>query len=599
MNENVSNVFGKIRWPRPLAGLQGVTLADVPREVSAGITLAALMIPLNIGYAQVAGLPPVAGLYAAIIPLAVFALLTSSRHLVTSPDASMAGLVGAALVAFAVPGDPLRLQYALALAVICGLVFFVFWFFRLAFLANFLSRAVMAGFITGLGIEVFTNQVRKVLAAPHVVDAGMALAAAERIKEAMASSVETEGYFVELVALFDSIPRANLYSVAIGVGAFLIVRLMKRYAPKIPGALVALVLLTVIVAAFDLASKGVGVLGAMPSGPPALTLPGIPIADYLRLLPSALAIVAILLCEGLLVVRSYSSKYGYKVDGDQMLFAYGAANLAAGFTGSLVTGNSPSRSAAMDASGARSQLPSLVAAGTIAVVMLFFTDVLAFLPNAALAGIVANAVLSLIEVHELRELWRMRRSEFLIAAACLLSVLVLGPLRAVAIAFLLSLVDLIRRASRPETSVLEETPDGSHFVPVGVGEATRHSGLVIYRFGAPLYFANSTLFLDEVEQLLDRAPTPVRWFVLDAEAMVDVDTTGAEVLRQAITMLDGRDVTFAVSRADRSFRSWLERYELMELIDKNRFYPTNRHAAAAFREDPERVGQSDPAKRRD
>ncbi len=596
MSENAPSVATKISWPRPFVGLQGVTLADVPREVSAGITLAALMIPLNIGYAQVAGLPPVAGLYAAIIPLAVFALLTSSRHLVTSPDASMAGLVGAALVAFAAPGDPLRLQYALALALICGLLFFVFWFFRLAFLANFLSRAVMAGFITGLGIEVFTNQVRKILAAPHVAEAGSGvLMAAERLKETMASSVETEGYFLELVALFDSIPRANLYSVAIGIGAFVIVRQLKRYAPKVPGALVALVLLTVIVAVFDLAQKGVGVLGAMPSGPPALTLPAIPAADYLRLLPSALAIVAILLCEGLLVVRSYSSKYGYRVDGDQMLFAYGAANLAAGFTGSLVTGNSPSRSAAMDAAGARSQLPSLMAAVTIAVVMLFFTDVLAFLPNAALAGIVANAVLSLIEVHELRELWRMRRSDFWIAAVCLLSVLALGPLRAVLIAFLLSTIDVIRRASRPETAALEEAPDGSHFVPVAAGQASGSSGLLIYRFGAPLYFANATLFLDEVERLIARAPTPVRWFVLDAEAMVDVDTTGAEVLRQAITMLAQRDVTFAVSRADRSFRSWLEKYELMELIDPSRFYPTNRHAAAAFRGDAERaVPESDP-----
>jgi len=256
MSENSSGVFANIRWPRLFAGLQGFKLADAPREFSAGITLAALMIPLNIGYAQVAGLPPVVGLYAAIIPLAIFALFTSSRHLVTSPDASMAGLVGAALVAFAAPGDPLRLQYALALALLCGLIFFVFWLFRLAFLANFLSRAVMAGFITGLGIEVFTNQVRKILAAPHSVDPGMALVAAERIKDAMASSVETQGYFVELVALFDAIPETNLWSLAIGVSAFLIVRLMKRYTPKIPGALVALVLLTVIVALFDLGAKG-------------------------------------------------------------------------------------------------------------------------------------------------------------------------------------------------------------------------------------------------------------------------------------------------------------------------------------------------------
>ena len=293
------------------------------------------------------------------------------------------------------------------------------------------------------------------------------LQAAQQLHDTMATSVNTEGYFLELVALFDSIPHANLWSVAIGVSAFLIVRLMKRYTPRIPGALVALVLLTVVVAYFDLSAKGVGVLGAMPSGAPTLTLPAIPFADYLRLLPGALAIVAILLCEGLLVVRSYSSKYNYKVDGDQMLFAWGAANVAAGFTGSLVTGNSPSRSAAMDASGARSQLPSLVAAGTILVVMLFFTDTLAFLPNAALAGIVANAVLALIEVHHLRELWRMRRSEFWIAAVCLLSVLVLGPLKAVLIAFLLSTIDVIRRASRPDTAALLEAPDGSHFIPAG------------------------------------------------------------------------------------------------------------------------------------
>jgi MFS superfamily sulfate permease-like transporter len=226
---------------------------------------------------------------------------------------------------------------------------------------------------------------------------------------------------------------------------------------------------------------------------------------------------------------------------------------------------------------------------TIAIVMLFFTDVLAYLPNAALAGIVANAVLSLIEVHELRELWRMRRSEFWIAAVCLLSVLVLGPLRAVLIAFLLSTIDVIRRAASPETSALLEAPDGSYFAPADAGQVGSATGLVVYRFGAPLYFANSTLFRDEIDQLIARAPAPVRWFVLDAEAMVDIDTTGAGVLRQVITNLVSHDITFVVSRADRSFRFWLEKYELMELIDESRFYPTNRHAAAAFREEPARV----------
>src|SRR5512135_583002 len=215
----------KVQWPSVFAGLQGMTLANLPSEVSAVITLAALIIPLNIGYAQVAGLPPVFGLYAGIIPLAIYALFTSSRHVVGSPDAPISAILGALLLGFAPIGDPLRVQYALALAVMCGLLFFVFWLFRLAFLANFLSRAVLAGFITGLGIEVLTNQVRKILGASHILYGSGLAAIAEQLHGAMATSVKTTGYFVELIALFESVPHANLYSVAIGVGAFVIVRL--------------------------------------------------------------------------------------------------------------------------------------------------------------------------------------------------------------------------------------------------------------------------------------------------------------------------------------------------------------------------------------
>ena len=313
-------------------------LGKFPREISAGITLAALIIPLNIGYAQVAGLPPVFGLYAGIIPLAIFALFTSSRHVVGSPDASISAIMGAVLIGFAATGDPLRVQYALALALMCGLLFLVFWLFRLAFLVNFLSRAVLAGFITGLGIEVLTNQVRKILGAVHVEGSGLA-AIAEQLHGAMATSVDTTGYFVELIALFESIPHANLYSVAIGLGAFVILRLMKRYAPKVPAALVALILMTVIVAVFGLDQKGVSVLGAMPSGLPSLTLPNLPLADYLRLLPGAMAVVGITLCEGLLLARNCSRKHNTKADGNQVLFAYGMANIASGFTGSLVIGH--------------------------------------------------------------------------------------------------------------------------------------------------------------------------------------------------------------------------------------------------------------------
>ena len=572
----------KINWPIPLLGLRDITLASLPRDISAGITLAALIIPLNIGYAQVAGLPPTTGLYAGIIPLVFFALFTSSRHMVGSPDAPIAALMGATLLGFAPIGDPLRMEYALALALMCGLLFFIFWLFRLAFLANFLSRAVLVGFITGLGIEVFTNQVRRALEAPH---AEGGLETARQLHDALATSFDTTGYFLEVVVLFDSIPHANLYSIAIGVGAFTIVRLLKRYAPRMPGALVALLLATVVVAVFGLDQKGVGVLGSIPSGVPSLNLPDLPFGDYLRLLPGAIAIVGITLAEALLLVRSYDRKYGSRSDGNQVLFAYGVANVAGGVTGSLITGPSASRSAAMDDAGVHSQLPSLVAAGTIAVVMLFFTEELASLPTAALAGVVASAVLSLIEVGELRELWQMRRSEFWIAAICLLSVLALGPLRAVIIAFLLATIEVLRRASTPGTWVLKEAVDGSHFVPEEVKHAPDTPGLIVYRFGAPLYFANVTLFEEEIEKLVTQSDTQVKWLVLDTEAMVDIDTTGAEVLHQVLTWLDSQGVTVALSRTNQTTSVLLEHYHLLELIGKDRLYPTNRHAIAAFRQE--------------
>jgi MFS superfamily sulfate permease-like transporter len=407
----------------------------------------------------------------------------------------------------------------------------------------------------------------------------------EQLHGAIATSGHTTGYFVELVALFASIPRANLYSVAIGLGTFVIVRVMKRYAPKVPAALLALILMTVIVAVFGLDRHGVKVLGEMPSGLPSLTLPTVPLTDYLRLLPGALAVVGITLCETLLLVRSCNRKHDTKADGNQVLFAYGMSSLASGFTGSLVSGPSASRTAAMDAAGSRTQLSSLLAAATVALVMVFFTGQLAYLPTAALAGVVASAVLNLIEVEELREFWRLRRSEFWVAAVCLISVLVLGPLQAVIIAFLLATIDLLRRAARPATWVMREAEDGSHFVPEEIDHSPNASGLVIYRFGASLYFANAGTFEEDVETLVTQAAAPVKWFVLDAGAMNDIDTSGEETLRQVVTSLTQRGVTVAVSRANPSTRDLLAKYHLVKLIGENRLYPSNRHAIAAFREE--------------
>ncbi len=346
----------------------------------------------------------------------------------------------------------------------------------------------------------------------------------------------------------------------------------------------ALLCLTILVAVLNLKERGVSILVSIPSGLPSINLPIVPLSHFLQLLPGAMAVVAITLCEGLLLVRQYSRKHGYKADGDQVLFAYGVANLASGISGALVTGNSASRSAAMENSGSSSQMPSLVAAGTITLVMLFFSDLPAYLPNAALAGIVANAVLSLIEVGELRELYRMRRSEFSIAIVCLLSVLAFGPLQAVMVAFLMATVDVVRRASRPGTWILQQSADGSHFVPSETIATDDDTGVIVYRFGSSLYFANANLFREDVERLVTQSIAPIKAFVLDAAAITDIDTTGAEVLHQVLSFLGKQGVTFAMARANPQLNPLLQRYGLLELIGDHQMYSTNRHAVTALRQ---------------
>jgi SulP family sulfate permease len=551
-------------WPA-LRGLPGGAL---PSEVLAGVTLAALMIPLNIGYAEVASLPPVAGLYAAIVPLVAFGLFSSSRHVIAGPDAPIAALIGSILITFAVPGDARYVQLAYAQALVCAAILFAFWFFRLSFLANYLSRAVLIGFISGLGIEVFTSQLKKI----------------------MGVHIEAEGYFREVLALIAAIPRANLYCVAIGVGTIVVIRVLKRYAPRLPGALIALIFATVLVAALGLDQQGVSVLGPVPSGLPGLALPAVSLGDYAALFPGALAIAGVTIAEGLLLARRYAQKYGEQMDSDQILFAFAAANAAAGLTGSMVVGTSASRTAAMDSAGSRSQVPSLVGAAVVAIVLLFFSGLLALLPHAALGGIVANAVLSLIEVGELRSLYRLRRDEFWIAATCLVCVLVFGALQAVIIAFLLTTIDVVRRVANPQTGVLTPLPDGRGYVTsTGPYMAVTQPGLILYRFSGPLYFANANVFHEQAEALAtghgdgkesDRGQ--VEWFILDAEAINDIDTTGAEALEQTIEDLDKHGVTFGVARAGEPVRELLRRYGLMDKIGDGHIFETNRDAVAAF-----------------
>jgi MFS superfamily sulfate permease-like transporter len=348
---------------------------------------------------------------------------------------------------------------------------------------------------------------------------------------------------------------------------------------------VALVIMTLLVSAFQLDQKGVKVLGEIPAGLPTLTIPQVSLNDLGNLLPVTLALCGITLAEGLLLARSYAQRGGYPVNSDQEMFAYGASNLASGLTGGLAIGSSASRTAAMDSSGSRSQIPSLVGAIVVALVLLFFTKQLALLPSAALAGIVANAVLKLIEVGELKELFNVRRSEFWVAIVCLLSVLVLGPIHAVLIAFVLSMIDLLRRASKPATAVLVGVPGKDRFVAASrYPEASPTPGLLIYRFSSPLIFANAEYFKNQITDLVETTTPPVQWFVLDAEAINDIDVTGAEALEQTVEWLEHHHVRFAMTRVSQTIYQLLETYDILHSIGKDQIYDTNREVTKVFQQ---------------
>ncbi|MCF6466825.1 STAS domain-containing protein [Nonomuraea sp. MG754425] len=521
-----------------------------PREITAGVTLAALAVPLNIGYAQIAGLPPIVGLYTAIVPMLVFALTCSSRQLVASPDAPIAALIASLLIAIvARPGSPQYVELAYAQALVCAVVFLLFYAFKLGFLANFLSEPVLVGFIAGLAVEILTSQVEKILGI-HTT---------------------AERFFPELWEIITRLPQAHPWSIVVGVATMLVIVALRRFAPALPGPLIALVAATAAVAWAGLDRHGVSVLGHVPSGLPIPHWPSITLGQWAALIPGAIAICAVTLADGLLTARRYAEQHSYSLDANQELRAFGLANIAAGLTQSMTIGSSASRTAAMDATGSRSQIPSAVCAIVVAVLVAFFSGVLAYLPNAALAGIVAVAVVRLIDVRKLAELWRLRRSEFGIAAVCLLGVPVLGSLTAVIIAFLLSAVDVVRRASRPSTATLRPGEHGRY-----VRGATE-GALAVYRFESQLFFANADTFKSEITRLADR---DARWIILDAEAITDVDTTGAQALHETADTLRERDITFAVSRATTGLRHLLTHYGLTELT----YYDSNEAAAAAFRE---------------
>ena len=540
---------------RPLAGL---TRRNAAREAIAGITLLAIAVPLNIGYAQIAGLPPTAGLYALVVPGIAYAMLVSSRQVVASPDAAAAALVGSSVGGLAVAGSADYLAMALAQAILCGALFALAAVFRLGFLANFLSKPILVGFVGGLALDILVSQIAKMLGIK--IDSG-------------------SGFEDKAGSLILGLPNVNGWSVLISVPAVAVLVAGRRLARTVPWALVVLITATTAVVAAGLEAKGVSVLGAVDAGPPALAWPRLDWNMWLALIPSAIALTMVTMAEGLLVARSYSEKRGYGTSPNRDLLAFGAANAAAGATGGFAIGSSTSRTAAMDQLGSRTQLPTLVAAGGTLLLLMFGTALLEHIPAPAIGAIVGVAILPLLGIREFRSLWRQDRFEFLIAAACFLVTLLIGAIPGIVIAFVLALINLARRASTPAIDVLaaDDRPGSSLLDPAPLGTPTA-PGVLVIRMAAPLFFANGSVLSQSVKRAVSTIPG-VHHVVLDLEAVTDIDVTGAEAFAALSDWLRRHKVNLAFSRPRRQIR---DRMDSLGMARGATFYPTNREALAAL-----------------
>jgi high affinity sulfate transporter 1 len=526
----------------------------------AGVTLLAIAIPLNIGYAQIAGLPPTAGLYALIVPTVAYALVVSSRQLVASPDAAAAALVASSIGGLAVAGSADYATLALAQAILCGAMFVLLAVFKLGFLANFLSKPILVGFVGGLALDILVSQVAKMLGV----------------------KIDSGGEFVDKVAeLIAGLDEINWVSVLISAASVAVLLLGRRFARMVPWALVVLVVATIVVVVADLDDAGVAVLGEVPAGPPALTWPIIDWTTWLALVPSAIALTLVTTAEGLLVSRSYGEQRNYPTNPNRDLFAFGVANVAAGASGSFAVGSSTSRTAAMDQAGSRTQLPSLVLAVGTLLLLLFGTALLADIPSPAIGAIVGVAILPLLGIRDFAALWRADRFEFLIGAVCFLVTLFIGSIPGILVAFVLALVNLARRAANPAIDVLAVTgePTESLLDEAPAGSVTA-PGVIVVRLAAPLFFANGSVFADAVKRSVTAAPAAsVQHVVIDMEAVTDVDVTGAEAFESLVTWLDARGITLGFSRVRPDARA---RLVDLGLLGDHAVYDTNRAAIGAL-----------------
>ncbi|MBV1851236.1 SulP family inorganic anion transporter [Catellatospora tritici] len=551
--------------PRSTPLLPGLTaLREYDRtwlrgDLLAGATVAAYLVPQVMAYAGLAGLPPVAGLWAAVPALALYALFGSSRQLSVGPESTTA-LMTATVIAPLAAGDPSRYAaLAAGLAVLVGLLCLVCRAIRLGFVADLLSKPILVGYLAGVAIIMIIGQLERLTGVP----------------------VHGQSLLGEVGAFLGGLGNIHPATVALAAAVLAFLFLAQRYLRVVPGPLLAVLLATAATAVFDLQRYGIAVVGPIASGLPSFAWPDV--TDLSDLLLPAVGVMLVGYTDNMLTARAFAARHRREVDANAELLALGAANLGAGLLRGFPVSSSGSRTALADAAGARSQLYSLTTLVLILATLLFAGPLLAGFPTAALGAIIVYAALRLIDLPGFRRLARFRRSEFLLALAAFVGVLAFDILYGVLAAVALSVAEMLSRVARPHDAVQGNVPGlaGMHDVD-DYPDATTVPGLLVYRYDSPLFFANAEDFRRRALHALDTSPQPVTWFVLNTEAIVEVDITALEALDALRQELERRGVTLALARVKQDLMDDLVAFGIADSIGRDRLYPTLPTAVAAF-----------------
>lgn len=544
-------------------GLLPIQGSRVPAEIIAGLTLAALAIPEVLGYTKIAGTPPITGLYTMLIPMILFAVFGSSRHLVVSADSATAAILAAGLVGLASVGSDEYVALAGLLALMAAGFLFLARVAGLGFLADFLSSTVLVGFLTGVGIQVALGQIGGMLGLEGT----------------------GHGTLGKIVADLENIGETNTYAVAVAAAVLTVIIGAKKISEKIPGALIAVVGATAASWAMDLQSRGVHILGAVPSGLPSIGLPEVEWSWDLihRLVPVAFAMFVVILAQSAATSRAFAARYNERFSEDTDLVGLGMANVGAGLSGTFVVAGSPTKTQMVDGAGGRSQLTHLTTVLVVLLVLFFLTGPLSYMPEAVLAAVVFMIGLELIKLEEMRRIYRTARSEFWVALLTAVVVVLVGVEQGIILAMVLSLVDHVRRGYRPRNSLVAKA-EGGGWRQLPLSSLVQYEpGLMAYRFSHSLYYANAALFSEQVADLASKAGPELEWICLDAVAVDDVDYSGAAALRSANEVLREKGIRLVFAMVSDHTRKELDRLGVTEAVGPDAFFATGDDLIAAYR----------------